>query len=429
MKTSTFAVAVAIAVVFIATSESVHAQSRQGPGCLYGASCTVGSLIVAPSTGSSNIFGSSINGGGGNLILAVPNSDFLRASIGGTTVFQIDTEVRSYLPAEMLSSGVVPNANGYSGQIHENINYSGGGNSVGNRVSANLFQANSDTVNAPSSFSILTIADSVGGSLAYGPRSALNASVGVNSTTGNAAKNSGVSYVAISGSAIGNANDGGIPGSENSVVFGANIVAVLGPAASYWQGAVGTEFDINLAAGSSALDKIGVDIAQINSPNGGDAVQGSRTDAALLFGNQALTQTHTVGWKNVIQFGGKQAIPPCSYTLPCTLIFAQPPTLGSVGENVFNATNGIDFSLVTFTGNSWNDGHVAFNAAGAANLNAGTALPLSATDGFVSLPFTAGIPTGAPTTNDSCAIDITNGYINCYYSGTWHKIAFTNGAG
>jgi hypothetical protein len=64
------------------------------------------------------------------------------------------------------------------------------------------------------------------------------------------------------------------------------------------------------------------------------------------------------------------------------------------------------------------------------NINGTTAISLSATTGFVNFPATNGIPTGTPATNlNSCAIDITNGYLNCYYGGAWHKIAFAAGAG
>jgi hypothetical protein len=91
--------------------------------------------------------------------------------------------------------------------------------------------------------------------------------------------------------------------------------------------------------------------------------------------------------------------------------------------------NGVDLHQLTFTGNTWNDGHVVLAGSGTANLNAGTGLSLSATAGFVQLPFTAGIPTGAPSGNTNCAVDTTNGYLNCYYGAAWHKIAFAAGAG
>ena len=66
---------------------------------------------------------------------------------------------------------------------------------------------------------------------------------------------------------------------------------------------------------------------------------------------------------------------------------------------------------------------------GGVSLNAVSALSLGANAGFVALPNMAGIPTGAPSLSTNCAIDTTNGYLNCYYAGAWHKIAFSNGAG
>jgi hypothetical protein len=59
-----------------------------------------------------------------------------------------------------------------------------------------------------------------------------------------------------------------------------------------------------------------------------------------------------------------------------------------------------------------------------------SALSLSATTGFLDPPTTAGIPTGAPGSGlANCAIDTTNGYLNCYFGGSWHKIQFAAGAG
>ena len=71
----------------------------------------------------------------------------------------------------------------------------------------------------------------------------------------------------------------------------------------------------------------------------------------------------------------------------------------------------------------------SLNSTGNTSLNAASALSLTATTGFVALPYTSGVPTGVPTQSNNCAIDTTNGYLNCYWSGAWHKIAFAAGAG
>jgi len=63
------------------------------------------------------------------------------------------------------------------------------------------------------------------------------------------------------------------------------------------------------------------------------------------------------------------------------------------------------------------------------NANSTTNLSLSTTSGFIQLPYQNGVPTGAPSGNTNCAIDISNGYLNCYYGSAWHKIAFSAGAG
>lgn len=68
-------------------------------------------------------------------------------------------------------------------------------------------------------------------------------------------------------------------------------------------------------------------------------------------------------------------------------------------------------------------------STGTSDLNADSALSTSATAGFVGLPFTSGAPTGAPLLQTNCAINTSSGTLNCYWSGAWHHIAFSSGAG
>ena len=69
------------------------------------------------------------------------------------------------------------------------------------------------------------------------------------------------------------------------------------------------------------------------------------------------------------------------------------------------------------------------NSTAAINLNNSAGLAANATTGFVGLPYQNGAPTGAPTAPTACAIDYANGYLNCYFAGAWHKIAFSGGSG
>ena len=74
-------------------------------------------------------------------------------------------------------------------------------------------------------------------------------------------------------------------------------------------------------------------------------------------------------------------------------------------------------------------GIARFYANGNISLGTGSAVTTSSNTGFLNIPSTAGSPTGTPGQTTNCAIDTTNGYLNCYYGAAWHKIAFAAGAG
>jgi hypothetical protein len=139
------------------------------------------------------------------------------------------------------------------------------------------------------------------------------------------------------------------------------------PQATLMSGATGVselsggEIDISANAGSSVQDVEGLDIVLM----GGHAVHGSGgADSGLTFGAQSGFST---GWDYGIRFGG----PPINFPFQstATLIFANKGT-----SSPATVANGIDFSQITFTGNSFNDGNVSISAAGIkfANLPVGT---------------------------------------------------------
>ena len=142
-----------------------------------------------------------------------------------------------------------------------------------------------------------------------------------------------------------------------------------------------------------------------------------RDDVAFSINNAS----GAAGWRSLIEFGRFGGGFPCAAN--CTLIAAQ----GNQGSS-FAATNGIDWHLGSFSGNTWNDGHVVISGSG--DLLANTASPLSPTStaGFIHLPTVAGIPSATPQLNSgaSCVIDTTSGsaFLFCFFNSAWHRIEF-----
>lgn len=97
------------------------------------------------------------------------------------------------------------------------------------------------------------------------------------------------------------------------------------------------------------------------------------------------------------------------------------------GSSYANTISGDTSGNVTVGGS----GNVNIGSpSGSINLDSGTNLPTTATGGMVALPWMEGVPTGTPptSTKTACVIDVTNGYLNCYFGLAWHSMPFTGGA-
>jgi hypothetical protein len=283
----------------------------------------------------------------------------------------------------------------------------------------NYFYSTDTVAETSTDMEVMRVQQFFGGSSMTGNRNALVVDQTLTATSGNSASNGGTQFsglqvyttfaVADNGTALANGSTGGVS-------WDINTVATANSGATNLSGIVGYEMDLVAKAGSSMLDKFGLDVELLPT----DAVQGSRSDAAIVVRGSNTPS----GFKNDIQFGAANGN--WASCAGCTLINAV--------NNIYTpyampALDGINFSLVTFSDCSFKDAYSCFYGNGSVSLNAGSVLSLSATNGFVALPFTAGVPTGAPTLNTACAIDTTNGYLNCYYGGAWHKVAFSSGAG
>ncbi|TXH84843.1 MAG: hypothetical protein E6Q77_01800 [Rhizobium sp.] len=173
----------------------------------------------------------------------------------------------------------------------------------------------------------------------------------VNLTAPTNSSNLAKEYVGVSGYCVALSDDGGTDlttGARGSI-FGANFVASVAPSIPNLFGVIGGEVNILLRAGSSSQRKIGWQIVA----GADDAVQGSTWDAALSISSQ----TGAVGWKDGIVFGNANGQFPMNSN--GTILRA---TSG-------NATRGIDFNSVTFSGTAFRS--PGFNVGPTGNVNLG----------------------------------------------------------
>jgi hypothetical protein len=207
------------------------------------------------------------------------------------------------------------------------------------------------------------------------------------------AANSSRFYVAAVITAEAVSGDGGGAGTEKGQLFCLGPKLLLDAAATHMAAAINTEFDIQLAAGSSSLIKYGVLITQLSA----DAVSGSQQDSAMAIVNQA----GAIGWGTAIQFGDAVNAFPLKTTGTLLNVKGTP-----------TYANGINLGSSTITGNAWNSTGYVVAGTGALTLgtNGGTggqitlngstsgscqlAINSTATSLFIQAPLSIGIAGG-----------------------------------
>lgn len=164
-----------------------------------------------------------------------------------------------------------------------------------------------------------------------GARSAITGVLVNTAPTAGASADGHAFYTGVTGQTFVQAADGGTLGNEKGDFFGMGSIVAATSAATHLHGMIGAEHDISLAAGSSSLQKVALQLIFINE----DAVQGSEVDAGLLISgdNTALTG---------VDFGIVFGKPGNVWVTNGTLIGTYTTT------NPMNANFGIDFSAVNF---------------------------------------------------------------------------------
>lgn len=180
-----------------------------------------------------------------------------------------------------------------------------------------------------------------GGRTAFGAQLNITGAV----TAGPSGANSSF-YVASAGFAQSSGSAGGSAGAGNQRgnLFGFNTGAqLLAGAGLYWDSVVGAEIDIGVAATTQAVYKVGLQIVQqVN-----DAVAGTGgVDSGLSFASQPNAAIRA--WDTGITFGH----PFGWWSMKSTSTLIGTNT-GYTGTPAYTATNGVDFSNVTFSGSAF----------------------------------------------------------------------------
>ena len=335
----------------LGTGTTLKAGSVNVTGALTGATAAVsGQASVGTLQVGSNVsLGTAVGpgAGGGTVNVTTPNGSNIEINPQGTGTITLNatTTVQNGMTVYGLGGTL-------SGTLTPALlsEYGPTGTVTGNNA-VNMILSPSDNVNASGAaggvLDLLDVQQYSGGSAMKGGRVTAAGNFALTAPSGNVAD--GAIYTAGGFTANANVNDNGTSGTPSGALAGLNSVATLGGSATYWAGVASYEADIGIAAGGSALDKIGAHVVQLAT----DAVHGTRDDMGLALDNQG----GAVGWTDGLSFGRSGGAFPV--TAAGTLIYGE-----AAGGAGFTVANGVDWHLGTFTGNTWNDGHFQLTGGG-----------------------------------------------------------------
>lgn len=366
----------------LGTGTTVRAGSLElsGPVSAVGATLTGTTSVTTLNLNSGITLGTGIGpgSGGGTVTLTTPNGSNIEINPQGTGTIDLNA-------ATTIQNGLtVYGAGGtVSGAIPQLIfgEYGISGTVTGANASESTLLAPSDTADASgaggATMSILNVLDNAGGVGMKGGREALGASFTLYNPSSNV--DNGAIYVGGVFNSAASSNDNGTSTVPSGAITALNSVATIHSGATYFSGVASYEADVGVFDPTGVMDKHGIMIVQLAN----DAAHGSRDDIAFVMGNQS----NAVGWNTGISFGSVGGAFPVDAA--GTLIAGQ-----AAGGAGFTVTNGIDWHLGTFTGDSWNDGHVQLTGTG--HIAVSTAAP----------SLTAGSGCGAGATLDATASDL-----------------------
>jgi hypothetical protein len=211
------------------------------------------------------------------------------------------------------------------------------------------FNINGDTVNAAGAFGGGATANYFGHTISAGAVGGRTTVAVLLNQEGATTLPSGTNqfYTALAGFARAAASAGGTAMVPKGNLFGSNVGAFLRPGAGeHWAQVVALEVNVGMAAGTRAVDKVGLQIVQ--GPGGGDDVQAPGADAAVVIA--ANSNWQVAGWRHGILFGVGHGVWPMA---PNGTLIGTGEQNGSLTQRYqMTTTHGIDFATipVVFTG-------------------------------------------------------------------------------
>lgn len=339
-------------VLNLGTGTTIDAGTLNlGTGAITAGSATLsGNLQTGTLAVGSNVsLGTAVGpgAGGGTVTLSTPNGSNIELNPQGTGTINLNAAVTAQDGLTIYKGGTV------SGAIPPLIfgEYGISGTVTGGNASESTLVAPGDTADASgaggATMSILNVLDNAGGTGMKGGRNVLGSTFTLYHPSSNV--NDGAIYTAGVFNAYADSNDNGISGTPSGALTALNSVAQVNNGATYFSGVASYEADVGVFDSTGVQDKHGIMIVELAN----DAAHGSRDDIALVMNNQG----NAIGWNTGISFGSAGAAFPVDTA--GTLITGQ-----AAGGAGFTVANGVDWHLGTFTGNTWNDGHIRLTGTG-----------------------------------------------------------------
>jgi hypothetical protein len=346
MKTALLLVPVLLSISFPAASQYNGLNSGSMTGVCQTTGCAfTGLMTVAPQgmTSPSGVNLTVTSGGSTNPMLFKlgPNGGGpIMLKLGGSSN-DIEPQTDIALPGGTWGVGSLANN---LAPIYQNTTFSGSTTEA--QAAFGAFLQQTDNSSNAGNGSGLTENLILNGSGVVGWRGAGVFNLLINSPTGNTTS---MGYTGLTGKCYLAATDA----ETGASCFGANFVATVGAGVTAAEN-VGLEIDTWEQSGATITDRVGQQIVDTQGSTFG--TQASRDDVALSLNNQ-YAPSSSLGFKVGFEFGRMGGYFPVSTS--GTLIGGQ----GAQGTR-FTVSNGIDWHLGNFSGNTWNDGHTILTGAG-----------------------------------------------------------------